>query len=592
MSGYSVALVDDVDDDGQADLLVGEPNTANGQARLYFGDTCLQDGATSCSSILYLGEQAGQQAGSHVAGVDDVNGDGLPDFAIGAPGSSSWGADTGAAYVVFGDSGLTAGTRNLSDLASCAGSHCGAVFVGESSGDMAGAAISAGGDLNGDGVKDLLIAAPQADPNGADSGKVYLIYGPLTGGVVQLSTVGSTTPGIVFHGENAGDLAGYSISRWPAFGSDPLDDLLIGAPGADSSVDGAVVSNAGYLYIVQGGFSNLQAKAVGGVIELSRVANGSADEVAGFVIVGVTANGQLGLSCSGEGGAQGALRVGAVDAAFVIPGNSGIKTSTGSSPTGGKRRTVSAIQTLRVAEGENISERFGAVALTPAEGESLGRLIVGPAGDFNGDGLDDTVIGAPDAGDGGRVYVIFGTPTPTGDVVELGDVGDTVAGLVVDGVPVAGTIELGHSVAAGFDINGDGLDDVVAGAPSDGAGDEGASYVLSPREPAAVTTLRLAETGSGTRLEWDKPDRAMVYNLYRDAFSAAPLGPVVTSLMTATCAFKTDTNGNGLPDTLDPADPAGGEVFVYLVTGENRLGEGPLVQPLTGVPRENDDPCP
>src|SRR5262249_26240110 len=154
------------------------------------------------------------------------------------------------------------GSLLLADLAACAApTLCGIEFQGESADDLAGWAVTGLGDVNGDGFADLAIGAPGASPGGrTGAGKVYLIEGPLLApGVIPLSTVGVTRPGLVFLGEGPGDAVGTSVSAWPRKDSEPgsPDDLLMGAPLADANDEfGNMVPDAGYVYAVHGGTAN------------------------------------------------------------------------------------------------------------------------------------------------------------------------------------------------------------------------------------------------------------------------------------------------------------------------------------------------
>ncbi len=107
-----------------------------------------------------------------MSGAGDVNGDGFDDLLIGALSADPNGTDSGAAYVVFG--GASVGSTGTIALGSLNGSK-GFRLTGVAALNQAGRAVSGAGDVNGDGFDDLLIGAPQAVPNGQDSGAAYLI---------------------------------------------------------------------------------------------------------------------------------------------------------------------------------------------------------------------------------------------------------------------------------------------------------------------------------------------------------------------------------------------------------------------------------
>ena len=114
----------------------------------------------------------GDRSGRSVSGAGDVNGDGLADLIIGAYGADANGTSSGSSYIVFGKK-ENANAVQLSDIAAGKG---GFVIHGEAESNYSGWSVSGGGDINGDGLFDLIIGAWGADPNGnSQAGHSYVI---------------------------------------------------------------------------------------------------------------------------------------------------------------------------------------------------------------------------------------------------------------------------------------------------------------------------------------------------------------------------------------------------------------------------------
>jgi hypothetical protein len=146
--------------------------------------------------------------------------------------------------VVFGKA--TTGAVDLSAIANGVG---GFVINGQSADDYSGYSVSAAGDVNGDGLADLIVGAPEAFPAaGRDAGRSYVVFGKATTGAVDLSAIAGGTGGFVINGQCARDESGFSVSAAGDVNGDGLADLIVGAYYSDP----AAGNNAGRSYVIFG----------------------------------------------------------------------------------------------------------------------------------------------------------------------------------------------------------------------------------------------------------------------------------------------------------------------------------------------------
>ncbi len=259
--GTSVSRAGDVNGDGVDDLIVGAPGLD--RAYVLFGSdqgfqATVDPADLDGSNGFVLTGPSGQNVGYSVSGGGDVNGDGVDDVLIGAPGPmGDFGA--GVSYVVFGSaSGFPADL----DLTTLDGTN-GFAITGLADGDASGFSVAIAGDVNGDLVDDVLIGAPGADPDAAtiDAGQAYLLFGSDQGfdASVSLSTLDGKT-GFALDGAAAGDAAGFAVASAGDLNNDSLADVLIGAPGADANGE-----NSGAAYVFFGSIDFAVAEGLSGM---------------------------------------------------------------------------------------------------------------------------------------------------------------------------------------------------------------------------------------------------------------------------------------------------------------------------------------
>jgi len=453
----------------------GDPTTYPGSSERW--ESAAQQLDTNCDGDLYtlladadvsfVGVGEGDESGYSVSSAGDVDGDGLDDLLIGAHYNDDGGPYAGKTYLFLGATIATAGALSLSDAY--------ASFLGQSENDNAGHSVSSAGDVDGDGLDDLLIGADSYDGGSYVLGKTYLVYGSsiAVGGTFSLGGPMSVA-GASFVGGSEDSRLGHSVSSAGDVDGDGLDDLLMGAPYSNAPGPPAtpIVFDVGMTYLFLGA-------SIG--------AGGSFDSIqADASFVGENEYDRSGYSVSSAGDVDGD---GLSDLLIGASGN-----DDGGSNAGKTYLVLGA----HIALGGtfDLSQAYASFV-----GESAGNWsgsLVSSAGDVDGDGLSDLLIGAADNDDGGsnagKTYLVLGASVSNGTF----DLSDADASFVGES-PFDFS---GRSASVG-DVDGNGLADLLIGAPNDIIGltpptPPGTSYLLfspySVPDYAGLWTLGSATT--------------------------------------------------------------------------------------------------
>lgn len=460
-AGYSVAGIGDINNDGFDDVAVGarfapDPSVGNDTGEVYvvFGspsgfpeviDPSVLDGS---DGFILTGETSNTYTGSSVSRAGDLNGDGIDDLIIGAQGADAPSPDGGAAYVIFGsDSGFPA-ELSLNAALSLNGSN-GFRIEPESRGQELGVSVASAGDVNGDGFDDVIVGAHSYNSSslaGLEPGSAYVVFGSGSGFSATLGVGGlDGSNGFQVLGETADDRFGRAVSGAGDINNDGIDDLIIGAP----EVDGIGAPDSGAVYVVYGTTTGFSA-----TISAASLAGS-----AGFKIEGFSAGDQAGLSVANLGDVNGDaiddLAIGVFGGDPLGRPDAGEVYVVYGTPSGfGNGVDVSTL------DGSNGFVVYGAVS-----GAFTGYAVAS-AGDVNSDGLNDVLFGAHGAsvngnGNAGKIYVVYGRSGLVDAGFDLETL-NSLTGFLIDGVDTDDIAGVANNGA--FDVNGDGISDIIAGA--------------------------------------------------------------------------------------------------------------------------------
>ncbi|MDD1469397.1 integrin alpha, partial [Dolichospermum sp. ST_sed5] len=520
------------------------------------------------ANLTLYGGRAGDAFGSALA-CSDVNNDGFDDVIIGAPGAdgpSNARSSCGDVYVLYGSNYVQMYGREFDNFGEN-GSAANLTMYGGLAGDAAGSSV-ASGDVNNDSFDDVIIGAYQADglSNAREKcGDVYVVYGNdyVSGRTFDNLGESGSAANLTMYGGRASDRAGFNLACGDV-NNDYFDDLIVGAYWADGP--GNARESCGDVYVVYGR-NYVSGRTFDSLGEIGSAAN--------LTIYGGTSNDDDGsaLACSDindDGYSDIIIGVGWADG----PDNSLENCGETYVIYGNNYASSRVFDNLGESGSDANLTIYGG---TMAGGDHAGYTVT--YGDINGDGYNDTIIAAPGVNDPywgtsncGAVYVVYGASSPLTPVDLLTDYD-----LVIYG---GGNSDYAGSSLASGDINNDGFDDVIIGAPdADGPSNArsgcGDVYVIYGNNYATGRVFRIGNYVSGTNL-------TMYGGLAGDAAGSA-----------LACG---DVNNDGYADVIIGANGADGpsngrslcgDVYVFYgnnyVSGRvfNNLGESSSTANLT-----------
>ncbi|HRJ10918.1 MAG TPA: choice-of-anchor D domain-containing protein, partial [Prosthecobacter sp.] len=563
----------DVNGDGIEDLIVGSATASAGATRVNAGTVCIWfgsgqiggvfDAASSVGrapDVTLLGARAGDSLTSGGALiVADVSGDGIADILLGAPGADGPSASrdgAGESYIVFGRDIFP----NVLDLAVQGDGGADVTIHGASEGDSltSGGALTAG-DVNGDGITDLLLGALAADgpdESRPSAGEAYVIFGreefTFT---LDLGIQGPGGADVTLYGADEGDFLAYDGAVKAAdVNADGIPDILLGAVGADGPDE--TREAAGECYIVFG------RPGLPPVLDLKISGPGNAD----VTLYGVSPDDQM-----TSGGSIVVADVngdGIDDLLLGTPGGDGpndTRSGAGESYIVLGRPFFPPVMdlafqghggadvTLYGASAEDSLTSGGALAAADVDKDGIADILLGAG---LADGPEESRLSA------GEACIVLGRPVfPV--TLDLAIQGPGGADVTLYGASPGDNLAIGGALLAA-DVNQDGRADLILGAlladgPEEGLSNAGEACVILGRD-AFPPVLDLAIHGPG----------GADITLY---------GATANDQLTRERSLAAgDINGDGIPDILLGARDADGP-------GEARGGAGEVTVILgSGIP--------
>jgi glycosylphosphatidylinositol phospholipase D len=471
------------------------------------------------------GIDAGDYSGYWVSTAGDLNGDGFDDLVISAPFADGGGAAAGECYVVYG---TVSGLPMPLGLSSLDGSN-GFLLTSAADNSFTGGRANGAGDVNGDGIEDLILSSIE---------HAYVVFGTAAGfpANFDVSTLDGTN-GFTLNPAGTGDIPD-SVDGAGDVNGDGIGDLIVGAFNADP----AGRSNAGQSYVVFGRSAGFPAS----------VSLASLDGDNGFALNGRLPGDYSGFPVSSAGDINGdGIDDVLVGAFYASPG--GRDTAGQSYVVFGRRTPFPAALDLLTLNGVN------GFALNGVHPFDWSGFHASDAGDVNGDGVGDIIIGANHPDLAGQSYLVFGRNGGFPAALELATL-DGDNGVTLNGHD---RYEGASVVRAAGDVNDDGFDDVIIGAPGLESLDNttGGGYVLFGTNadfPAAID-LSMLDGRNGFTLQGSHDDGPAGHHNELIGYSASGIG---------------DFDGDGIDDLLlgafraSPNGERSGESYLVFGTAD------------------------
>jgi len=515
--GYSVSGAGDINADGFSDIALGAPFYDNGQTNegAVFVHYGSPKGAKPNPAVILDGNQSEAHFGISVALAGDINADNYSDLVVGANGFDHGQLNEGAAFVYSGSAnGIDPGKVSILE-------------INQSLSGM-GTSVAGAGDVNADGFSDVLIGAPFYDQVEPNEGGAFVYLGSVKG-ILSIHTI--------IQGNQPDAHLGTSLACAGDLNADGFSDIIIGAPHFDKAY-----ADQGLAQIHLGSANGINANAS------ITLAGQQMNEEFGRAVAcagDVEADGYADIMVAGKMQGKNLIDEGVV---MLFSGvQSGINKKPLSVFKSGQAQAYlgQSLSSAGDINGDGFSDivigvhlydhgqnnegaamvwhggasgpaTATAAALHAAQAESAFGYAVSGAGDIDGDGFDDIIVGAPhyDHGQAEEGAAFVFKGTPNG-------ISKVASNMLEADQAEAG---FGTSVSAAGDINGDGIGDIIVGAMhyDNGQDEEGAAFVYLG-SPSGINPVPI-------QLESDKPGAwlgcavAHAGDLNNDGFSEIVIG--------------------------------------------------------------------